>query len=305
MNHPDSERLDGMADPPTPMRRLMRQAGRIRNVPNVLAAHGVPVSAQGWRQAVNLHRLGRLRNRHRGGRGFVIGTGPSLTIEDLERLRGEVTIAPNRIYLAFEQTGWRPTYYAVVDEVVAENNREVIRGLDLTKFYSREVAPILMPDPRAVVVRTLPNPPGQGERPGVGFSANLKRGAHSGRSVTYLGLQIAAHLGLREVYLVGVDFAFSEGRRTGRHSPTSGEILISEGEQNHFHPDYRRPGEAWTAPDLERQREAFACARRYFESIGGRLVNASRRSRLEVLERADLEQVLGMPGGWAGGGDRG
>jgi|GEM_PF-5152925 hypothetical protein len=45
-----------------------------------------------------------LKNRHAGERIFIIGNGPSLTMKDLGMLRNEVTIACNRIFLAFSDT---------------------------------------------------------------------------------------------------------------------------------------------------------------------------------------------------------
>ena len=70
-----------------------------------------------------------LRNRHKGQRAVVIGNGPSLQIPDLERLRDTVTFASNKIYLAYEDTDWRPTYYSVEDHLVLLNNRDRIEAL--------------------------------------------------------------------------------------------------------------------------------------------------------------------------------
>ena len=77
----------------------------------------------------NVRKLRALRDRHRGQRGVVIGNGPSLRVEDLDRLGGEVTFASNKIFLAFPETSWRPTYYSVSDILVARNNLEEINNL--------------------------------------------------------------------------------------------------------------------------------------------------------------------------------
>ena len=74
--------------------------------------------------------LKTLKNRYAGKRCFVIGNGPSLTKEDLELLRNEVTFASNRIYKMFDKTDWRPTFYAVFDESVA-SDRDVIKNANL------------------------------------------------------------------------------------------------------------------------------------------------------------------------------
>lgn len=257
-----------------------------------LACKGLPVTPRYVCEKINRVRLRLLMGRHTGRRCFVIGNGPSLRIEDLERLRGEITIASNKIYLAFEQTDWRPTYYTCIDEVTARNNAEAIRALALRKFYSAEAAPYLSPNRRACVVNSLPHLTHADGSEEPGFSDDLRAGAYGGSSVVYLGLQLAAHLGMREVYLLGVDFDFKGGEATDESLPYSGRVLKSAGERNHFHPDYYQPGERWTEPRLDLQRNAFAIARDWFDAHGGQLRNASRETKLDVLERVELDELL-------------
>ena len=115
-----------------------------------LAAAGRPLSDRD-------RRLYALKDRHRGRRGFVIGAGPSLSPADLSRLRDETTFASNKIYLAFDDTDWRPTYYSVVDVLVARHNAEKIRALELTHVHSVHVRPALGPD-RPAMDWAVPSP---------------------------------------------------------------------------------------------------------------------------------------------------
>ena len=59
----------------------------------------------------------KLKDQHRGERCFVIGNGPSLSPEDLQKLHenGIACFATNRIYKMFDRTDWRPTYYVSED----------------------------------------------------------------------------------------------------------------------------------------------------------------------------------------------
>lgn len=85
----------------------------------------------------NNWKLRRLQNRHCGGRCFIIGNGPSLTMTDLEQLRDEVTFASNKIYLAFKMTSWRPSYYVLEDNHMIEQHHEEIRHhLSCPKFVT-------------------------------------------------------------------------------------------------------------------------------------------------------------------------
>lgn len=265
---------------------------KLRKLPEWIAWRAIPITPWGIQMAFNRRRIERLRDSLHGRRCFVIGNGPSLRIEDLERLRGEITFASNKIHLAFDETDWRPSWYTVIDEVMAANNRQTFRSLALRKIYSWEASRILKPDRHAIVVRSLPHPRDAEGNEHIGFCEDLHRGVHGGYSVLFFSLQAAAFMGIAEVYLIGVDFSFKLSPSTGRSTPYSGEILVSEGEMNHFHPDYRSAGETWTMPRLDKQREAFRVARRWFEKRGGCLLNASRQTELDVLDRVDLDQAL-------------
>ena len=63
-------------------------------------------------------KLKLFHNIYRGETCFIIGNGPSLKAEDLEMIyqKGIPTFAFNRIYLMFDKTQWRPTYYISQDE---------------------------------------------------------------------------------------------------------------------------------------------------------------------------------------------
>ena len=101
-------------------KRLMRRVGRSAALP--FRRMGLPFGA-------NDSRIKALRNCHAGRRAFVIANGPSLRVEDLDLLRNEITFASNKIFLAFDSTPWRPTYYFASDNLVGRNNAEIIRNL--------------------------------------------------------------------------------------------------------------------------------------------------------------------------------
>ena len=104
----------------------------------------------------NDRRILSFKDRHRGRRAFVLGMGPSLRAEDLDLLRGDIAFACNKIYLTFETTDWRPSYYFVVDDLVALNNEQSIRELRLTKFFSQLIRPSFILDRDVIWLRELP-----------------------------------------------------------------------------------------------------------------------------------------------------
>ena len=77
------------------------------------------------------------QNRHKGQRCFIVATGPSQSIEDINKLKGEITFSVNSIYTCFSDTDWRPTYYCVQDRVVYEKN---CKGIDELKAAQRFIS---------------------------------------------------------------------------------------------------------------------------------------------------------------------
>jgi len=233
----------------------------------------------------NNRRLATLKDCHKGKHCFVIGNGPSLSIQDLNWLKGEITFASNKIYLAFGQTDWRPTYYTVIDGLVAMNCCHVINKLMLTKLLPYDLRVVLGGDDSIVY---FVNSGGNLN----GFSPNpFLEDLHGGYTVIFTQLQLAYYMGFEEVYLIGMDHTWNlpsgEQRARGKEI-----IIISEGEQNHFHPNYRLPGEEWSLPKPKLQEEAFRIARTYYEDHGRCIYNATRGGRLEIFKRVYFDQIV-------------
>jgi len=67
----------------------------------------------------------RFQNYYNGDRCFILGNGPSLTLDDLETLRknNEIVFVSNNFYKWFDKTALRPDFYFICDvvDVQAEN----------------------------------------------------------------------------------------------------------------------------------------------------------------------------------------
>lgn len=226
-----------------------------------------------------------LRNRYQGQRCFVLGNGPSLTVSDLELLKDEVTFAANKIYLCFDETSWRPTFYSVEDLLVAQNCRAEILAVDgTTKIFADHMLPYLPRQANHHYARWLP--PMDNRSPFREFSTDLTKGIAWGSTITYSMLQMAVHMGFREIFILGLDHSYVEPKTK------DGGALVSEGEVNHFHPDYRKPGERWHYPVLDRLEHSYQYAKEFCDSIGVKVYNSSRFTKLETFPRVDLDYVL-------------
>lgn len=242
----------------------------------------------GWCMTRNDKALTQLRNIHNGKRAFILGNGPSLAIADLDRLKGEITFAANKIWLAFDETDWRPTYYAVEDDLVFCQNYHQINLLrDTIKLFPTRMKS-LMPAVSDGIYFNLYYLPFFPERPL--FGDDPRKALYWGSTIVFTHLQLARYMGIKEVYLLGVDFSFQV---PGEIVKVDGrDRIVSAGEVNHFHPDYRSVGERWNVPNLELQERSFERALEEYDRIGGRLMNATRGGKLDILPRIDADVIL-------------
>lgn len=244
-----------------------------------------------------------LKDRHLGQQCCIVGNGPSLNIADLELLGKMPTFASNKIFLAFQSTKWRPTFYSVFDELVARNNAEVVSGLTEAglKLFGDRSKSSYGARKNIVWVHEMPDngdvfgdgPQEAWKSPLPRFSTDASIGVHAGGTVVYAQLQMAFHMGFRRVILLGVDYSFSVPQSKVQTNVFGYETaLVAAGEKNHFHPDYRKPGEVWAVPRLDHQHMAFRAAKDAYERVGGTVLNASRRTQLDVFKRQSLEEML-------------
>ena len=236
------------------------------------------------------YEIETLKNRHLGERCFIIGNGPSLKICDLDLLKNDVTFASNKIYLAFDETYWRPTYYTVLDILVAQNNREAINKIRQTKIFPTDVKAFVDNEHEIYWVKGIPNRRINDEII-FDFSTDLNFGVFGGWTVIYTQLQIAYYMGIRKIYLIGVDFHFEIPELSGEIC-NQGPVIIGNGEQNHFHPNYREVGEKWTVPRLDLQYKAFIAAKNILEMKGGFIHNCSRKTKLDVFPRIQFSTLF-------------
>ena len=231
-------------------------------------------------------RMRQLRDQYAGRRCFVVGNGPSLSQTPLDLLANEVTIASNGIFLLFEETNFRPTFYTVEDRLVAEDRAPAIIQLGgMTKIFPADLRDYLKEDEETIYVDFK-----RGQYEGFPmFSDRLEEVVYWGGTVTFMNLQLAWYIGCREVYLVGVDHSY---QRPSARDEVEGNVVTSRSaDVNHFHPDYFGPGYRWHDPKVDRMELAYLEARRFFEEHGGVIYNATIGGSLEVFPRVSLEDV--------------
>lgn len=244
------------------------------------------VNVNGKRKNSNEY-LQTVKGKYKGKRCFILGNGPSLTSEDLDKLKGEVTFASNRIYKIFNKTEWRPTFWGMLDEAVAELDG-VIEGINSfeceKKFALQEGYYIFKKISGDTCFlhgwyerKFLDNP---------GFSEDLTEGVYCIATVTYMLIQIAHYMGFDEIYLLGLDNKYAYSRLR------DGTIVKNEGVENYFGesgaalPDPKNAVDTWEL-DI-----AYNYAEKYSKGNGFRIYNATRGGFLEAFERVDFDNLF-------------
>jgi hypothetical protein len=239
------------------------------------------------------NEIRKFKNIHQNERCFVIGNGPSLTAQDLEKLKNEYTFAANKIFLVFDDTDWRPTYYCIQDFKVIQNDFVLITGKVQAKhkfiagntlvlehtflqnwiYFYLDIRPFWKSYPKK-------NPL---------FSERIERRIYEGCTVTYANIQLAVYMGFKEIYLLGVDHNYSVNRK---HDGT-----IEKAEtKDYFTDKYISPnqefGKQLNLAVLEYSTLAYQSAREYADAHGIKIYNATRGGKLEVFERVDFDTLM-------------
>ena len=230
------------------------------------------------------HQMKQFRNIHKGERCFIIGTGPSLTTEDLELLKDEICFSSNRIFEIYPRTTWRPTYYMNQDFKLIEKFADEIHALDAKAvFLPMDVREKFDDNPLVhfFVLRHKEFYPGDAE-----FSEKLHHFMGQGFTVTYGAIQMARYMGFSEVYLLGIDHNYSISLNE------KGIPVMNEGTQDYFKGS-KASNQGLNLPRIVESTVAYMTARKYADRQSDFTVyNATRGGKLEAFKRVRLEDVL-------------
>ena len=229
----------------------------------------------------NQERIKNYRGIHRGERCFIIANGPSLLKTNLDLIKNECSIGLNRIYLHFNNTSFRPTYYVAVNELVLEQFAREISQLDVPKFLNwNQRFDFDIHDSKCVFVKSKLVMRDF-------FQDNLTKPLSFGGTVTFVALQIAYYMGFQQVILVGLDHKYAD-----KGTPNKTEERQADRDESHFHPDYFPRGVKWQLPDLLRSEIAYKIARETYEDAGREILDATIEGNCNVFKKVDLSALF-------------
>lgn len=212
--------------------------------------------------------LKKFRNIHLGQKCFLIGNGPSLKINDLEVLKEKniYTIGCNRIFEIYSDTEWRPNCYVAADGSVPNERMSEIKQQDIPVFMKHFVGF----DKEELYLYRYQEYDYEDVYPR--FSDDITKCIYRSATVMFDMIQIAVYMGFKEIYLLGVDCNYIRG-----------------GTNNYFFKS-AEPDTLIHRPD--NMVLAYKSARRYADSHGIKIYNATRGGKLEVFERVDFDLLF-------------
>lgn len=215
----------------------------------------------------------KFRNIHEGKRCFIVATGPSLSMDDLDTLyrNGEICISVNGIFKAFGQTKWRPNYFIIGDQATSVWKKEILEMDVQSKFVADVVDCFHDKHYDNIYKWHLIRKKGDGGLPD--FSDDFALGGYWGRTIVYDGaIQLAVYMGFKEIYLLGTDCTVSP-----------------DGKTPHFVSNYiKNP----YALNLDKIMLAYQAAKQYADSHGIKIFNATRGGKLEIFPRVDFDSLF-------------
>lgn len=225
--------------------------------------------------SIDAERIKRFKNIYKGKRCFIVGNGPSLKYEDLDKLHNELTFASNRIQKIYDKTSWRPDFYAVYDFEFLHDELSFILNTECKKnkfinicaktqaenLDTEDVYWINCMHQFTVDLHDVSK---------IKFHPEAPSYTADSWTVTYTILQLAIYMGFSEIYLLGID-NYAPGKK-------------------HFYSEKKTHKKDKTY--VEGINHGYMLARKYAEMHNIKIYNASRGGQLEVFERVDFDSLF-------------
>lgn len=227
-------------------------------------------------------KIKMLKNKYRGKRCFIVATGPSLTYDDLFRLKGEVVLGVNSLVKVLKDLPYVPDFLGIQDAGVYEKIGKEIEESSVSHVFMTdslfEKKCSQKKDPKYILYPKYNcRHSSHGDRRPLssGFSDDPSVVVYDGYSITYSLLQIAVYMGFAEIYLLGCDCSYDV--KSGKHHFVESGFFDK------------------TASSVgERMIYAYVVAKKWLEKNRPdvHVINATRGGMLEVFPRKTLDEIF-------------
>ena len=228
------------------------------------------------------------KNYHAGERCFIVGNGPSLTVEDLGKIENEVSFACNRIYSIFDNTKWRPTYYMCMDAMVYSTGvkENLYQMPETIKFIRNTCKKHGIPDVPGIIFfimyyKVIINLEKYKKKK---ISTDVSKFFTMNFSIAQNMIELAIYMGFKDIYLIGIDHNFPVIK------DKNGKII-----HNNIKGHFDGAGSKSNNLDMcfyDSSTMAYQAYEDYAQRHGINIFNATRGGKLEVFRRVDLDKIL-------------
>jgi hypothetical protein len=234
------------------------------------------LTIESWRSRKKLRAI---KNKYYKKKAVIVCNGPSLLKSDLKLLKNIYTFGLNKINLLFDTSEFRPSCIVAVNPFVIEQNAD---------FYNHTKIPLFLDSKGMKDIRSNSNVIYlHSNDKWREFAQDCTISIYDGKTVTFVAMQLAFHLGFFDVALIGCDHYFYT---KGVPNKT---VVSGKKDPNHFDPKYFSGGEKWQLPDLLQSEVAYTMAKNNYEENGRRIVNATEGGKLDIFDRINLIDFIG------------
>jgi len=230
--------------------------------------------------------LSIFKDIHKNKRAFLTACGPSLNDVDVSKLEDEIVFG---VSLAFKKEGLNIDYHFIGDMNIARQFAvEISNSNTKTLFVSRGIYELdIIKHPNMYYFE------GHGKQ---SFHKDVTERIYGGGTSTFLAMQFAYYMGIKKLYVVGLDHYEKIPRYKILRSIEMKKPLVSNEEKDiaHFVEDYYGEDIRYYLPDTMKMRKAYYRAKLAYEEDGREIYNASSKTKLSsnILPRKKFEDVI-------------
>ena len=241
-----------------------------------------------WRKFINYEnpKIAKLKGKYKG-RCFIVATGPSLRLTDLEKLNRnhEFCLSVNSIFTCFNETEWRPDQYIVMDVGAVERYENYFKKMNVRQKFIGDVSIDFDYDNLTNEFYIFHSIFTKDTLEKGLISEDFSKYVYNSGTVTATCFQLAMYEGFEEIYLLGCDCSYFENG--DKHFKISQEIKEEE--------DVLRGKYGVAATEIKMLQyhiNAYRKIKKYADSKGIKIYNATRGGYLEVFERVDFDKLF-------------
>lgn len=242
-------------------------------------------------------KIKKFKDKYKGETCFIIGNGPSLRIEDLDKLIGKHCFAANGIYKMFPHTSWRPEFYFSQDALMTQDFllRDIEKIIDLESIFTSINSKMVDFNEKYGNIQYMRLYYEEDDSGLPIFSTDCEKIIYLSCTVTYSMLQMAVYMGFQTIYLIGMDCSYpyevlEDGTVMHNNNVKDyGDIigdLFSE-----VCKDIKGVKGVWAAETFQHIK-GYKAAKKFAESNNIQIYNATRGGELEVFERVNFDSLF-------------